>query len=107
MKILLDENIPKQLKSDFRDFEIFTVRDKRWDGVKNGVLLTLMLENNFDALITFDKNLQHQQNFSKYSITVFVLTASINTYKELTKLSSKIKALIEKGNVPIGPIILK
>ena len=106
MRILLDENIPRQLKSDFRDFKIFTVRDKGWDGVKNGVLLGLMLENNFDALITFDKNLQHQQNFLKYSITVFVLNAPINTYKELTKLSPQIKDLIIKGNVPIGPIVI-
>jgi hypothetical protein len=34
-----------------------------------------MVAAKFDALLTFDKNLQHQQNFSKYSITVFVLTA--------------------------------
>lgn len=107
MRILLDENIPRQLKSDFRDLEIFTVRDKGWEGVKNGVLLGLMLENNFDALITFDKNLQHQQNFSKYSITVFVLNSSINTYIELTKLTPQIKDLIYKGNLPSGPLIIK
>lgn len=107
MRILLDENIPRQLKSDFRDFEIFTVRDKGWEGVKNGVLLGLMLENNFDALITFDKNLQHQQNFSKYSIAVFVLNSSINTYIELTKLTPQIKDLINKGNLQSGPLIIK
>lgn len=71
MRILLDENIPRQLKSDFRDFEIFTVRDKGWEGVKNGVLLSLMLENNFDALITFDKNLQHQKKLFKVLYSSF------------------------------------
>ena len=36
-----------------------------------------MLENGFDALITFDKNLQYQQNFSKYPLHVIVLTLSL------------------------------
>jgi hypothetical protein len=39
-----------------------------------------MLENGFQALLTFDKNLQHQQNFQQYTITVFVLSAPNNTF---------------------------
>ncbi len=70
MLLLLDENLPKRLKIDFKEHEIYTVRDKGWNGIKNGELLKLLLENNFDALLTFVKNLQHQQNFIKYSITV-------------------------------------
>lgn len=66
MKLLLDENLPKRLKSDFPEHEIFTVREKGWNGIKNGPLLQLMLDKGFHALLTFDKNLQHQQNFSKY-----------------------------------------
>jgi predicted nuclease of predicted toxin-antitoxin system len=76
MRLLLDENLPKRLKSDFSNHEVFTVREKEWNGIKNGELLPLMLADNFDALLTFDKNLQHQQNFSKYPIAVLVLTAS-------------------------------
>ncbi len=70
MRLLLDENLPKRLKLDFPEHEIFTVRDKGWNGIENGELLKLLLENSFDALLTYDKNLQHQQNFLKFSITV-------------------------------------
>ena len=63
MKLLLDENLPKRLKNDFPEHEVFTVRDKGWNSVKNGELLGLMLTENFDVLITFDQNLEHQQNF--------------------------------------------
>lgn len=63
MRLLLDENLPKRLKLDFREHEIFTVRDKQWNGFKNGELLKILLDNSFDALLTYDKNLQHQQNF--------------------------------------------
>jgi hypothetical protein len=106
MRLLLDENLPKRLKLDFPEHEIFTVRDKQWNGFKNGELLKLLLDNSFDALLTYDKNLQHQQNFSKYTITVFVLTAPINQYKELTKLSPKVKAYLNSGHLPVGPVII-
>jgi hypothetical protein len=53
MKLLLDENLPKRLKLDFPQHEIFTVRDKGWNGIKNGHLLDLLLENKFDALSRF------------------------------------------------------
>lgn len=107
MRLLLDENLPKRLKLDFPEHEVFTVRDKEWNGVKNGELLKLMLEDNFDVLLTFDKNLQHQQNFSKYTITVFVLTAHINTYSELTKLSDQINNHLKSGKLALGPIIIQ
>ncbi len=107
MRLLLDENLPKRLKTDFADHEIYTVRDKGWNGVKNGQLLQLMTENGFHALLTFDKNLQHQQNFQKYTIAVFVLSALNNTYPELTKLSPKIHEHLNKVTLPVGPIVIK
>lgn len=107
MRLLLDENLPKRLKNDFDDHEIYSVRDKGWNGIKNGQLLQLMVENDFHALLTFDKNLQHQQNFQKYTITVFVLSAFNNTYPELTKLSSKVHEYLNKEVLPVGPIIIK
>lgn len=106
MRLLLDENLPKRLRQDFSEHEIYTVRDKQWNGIKNGELLELLLENSFDALLTYDKNLQHQQNFSKYTITVFVLTAKINQYMELTKLTPKIKEYLKEVKMPVGPIII-
>ena len=43
MRLLLDENLPKRLKTDFAEHEIYTVRDKGWNGIKNGQLLQLMV----------------------------------------------------------------
>ena len=34
MKLLLDENLPKRLKKDFPEHEIFTVADKGWNSRK-------------------------------------------------------------------------
>ncbi len=67
MKLLLDENLPKKLKLDFREYEIYTIREKGWNGKSNGELLRVMLEEGFEVLLTFDKNLQHQQKFRQVS----------------------------------------
>ncbi len=96
MKLLLDENLPKRLKEDFPGHEIFIVGDKDWNSRKNGELLELMLAENFDVLITFDRNLEHQQNFGKYPLAVFVLMAENNTYRILSKLVPGIKSTLEK-----------
>jgi hypothetical protein len=56
--------------------------------------LELLTENKFDALLTFDKNLQYQQNFTKYTIAVIVLDASDNSYATLKDLVPKIKNVL-------------
>ena len=107
MKLLLDENLPKRPKFLFPNHQVFTVREKQWNGIKNGKLLSLMQDENFDALLTFDKNMEHQQNFTKYPIAVFVLTGSINTYGEMGKLVPKIEAFLASTPLPSGTIEIK
>jgi len=36
MLLLLDENLPKRLKQDFPGHLVFTVKDRGWNGLKNG-----------------------------------------------------------------------
>jgi hypothetical protein len=107
MRLLPDENLPKRLKLNFPEHEIYTVHDKDWNGIKNGGLLKLLINNSFDALLTFDKNLQHQQNFLKYTMTVFVLSASINSYDGLTKFTIKVKEYSSKKPLPAGAFVTK
>jgi predicted nuclease of predicted toxin-antitoxin system len=106
MKLLLDENLPKRLKQEFKEQEVYTVAEKGWSGISNGELLALLIENNFDALITFDKNLQYQQNFSKYPVIVIVLNAPDNTYLTLKQLVHKVEEVLKTDLSP-GPIEVK
>jgi hypothetical protein len=64
--------------------------------------MRLMVADHFDALLTFDKNLQHQQNFNKYTIPVLVLNASSNTYLILKELVPKIKEALSGDLKPGG-----
>ena len=99
MKILLDENLPRKLKTDFgSDFEVKTARDMDWLGKKNGELLGLIVLNGFDFFVTIDKNLRHQQNLSKFNITIFLLLAPDNRITTLQKLIEKVKEKIKNKN---------
>lgn len=42
MRLSLDENLPKRLKQDFPEHEVYPVRDNAWNGIKNGLLLKLV-----------------------------------------------------------------
>jgi len=101
MKLLLDENLPRKLKQDFHDYEIFTVREQGWNGRTNGELLKLMVADKFEVLITFEKNLEHQQNFEKYPLSVIVLTAVSNQYIHLHSLVDHIKQTLRHPAIGI------
>ncbi len=100
MKILLDESLPRKLRNDFDvDHEVWTVRDIGWHGKKNGEILKLMIENNFELFVTVDRNLQYQQNLERLSITIFVLCAVDNRRETLRKLIPKLFDKIAEGNL--------
>ena len=100
MKILLDENLPKQLKVDFgSEYDVATVRDMGWLGKKNGELLKLIVSNNFDYFVTIDKNLRHQQNLDNIELKIFLLLAINNRRETLQALVEKIKSKITEGNL--------
>ena len=97
MKILLDENLPKKLKLDFgEDLNVTSVREMNWQGKKNGELLNLMTLAEFDAFITSDKNIRHQQNIERFPVKIFILDAKNNKHQTLQALIPKLKKLLSK-----------
>lgn len=85
MKILLDENLPKQLRRNLPEQEVKTVGEMGWAGFKNGKLLALA-EPNFDVFLTMDRNLPFQQSLRNRSIVVIVLVAFDNELPSLLPL---------------------
>ena len=65
MKLLLDENLPHQVRLELPGHDVFTVAYMGWGGVENGELLRQAAAAGFDALLTNDRGLEYQQNFRR------------------------------------------
>lgn len=89
MRILLDENVPVQLKAVFRGHLVKSVNDSDvgWKNIKNGLLLAGM-EGRFDLLVTADRNMFAQQNLFGRNICILVLPA--NRRNDVLALSDRI-----------------
>ena len=85
MRILLDESLPRPLAGLLPEHEVRSVAAMGWAGKRNGELLQLAASD-FDALLTADQNLEHQQNVGALPIAVIVLVAPTNRIESLRPL---------------------
>lgn len=85
MRVLLDECLPRRLKSRPTGHEVQTVPEAGWAGKKNGELL-ILLAGRFDAFVTIDKNLVYQQNLASVPFGVVALNARSNRLSDLEPL---------------------
>ena len=95
MKLLLDESAPRRLALSFPEsFTIRTVQDMGWAGTANGLLLSLAAAEGFDALVTVDRGIEHQQNVSTLPIPVIIMLAPRNRLAELQPLVPYVASLL-------------
>ncbi len=92
MRIILDENLPKALKRYLSTYEVTTVQEQGWAGIKNGELIARIDEVN-DVFITSDKNLKYQQNLTGRKIAIIELPT--NRLKLLETITDKVLREIE------------
>jgi predicted nuclease of predicted toxin-antitoxin system len=86
MKLLLDENLPHQLRRELPGHDCFTVAYMGWAGIENGELLALAASEGFEALITKDADLQYEQNLKDPPMAVVVLRAASNDLDDIRPL---------------------
>ena len=94
MKILIDECLPRQLKQALTEHDVKTVPQMGWAGKKNGELLRLVT-GTFDVFITFDKQMEYQQNLKNLSIGIIVLAAKKNRLDFLLPLMPAVQIALE------------
>ena len=86
MRVLLDENLPRQLARELIGHDAKTVPQMQWAALKNGALLAAMANAGFDALLTMDKNLTKQQRISDLPFGIVVVRARDNQLPTLLPL---------------------
>ena len=85
MKLLIDENLPHQMRLELPGHDVYTVAYIGWGGIENGELLRRAAGAGFDALVTNDRGLEYQQNLSALPVAV---EPSVATARRTTKTSS-------------------
>lgn len=96
-RVLFDENLPGQLRGDLPGLEVVTVAEAGWRGVKNGELLRLA-EASFDAFLTGDRSLPHQQTVAKLSLGVVVLRIGNTKLDALREQATRIAEALNAVN---------
>jgi len=86
MKLLLDENLPHDLRHELSQHDTYTVQYMGWTGVKNGLLLARAAASGFDAMVTMDSGVPYQQNLATLPLAVIVLSAPSNDIDDLLPL---------------------
>lgn len=86
MKLLLDENLPQQLRHELPGHECVTVGYMGWAGVKNGALLALAAAQGIDALLTKDGGLRYEQNLATLPVAVVAIRAASNDIEDIRPL---------------------
>jgi hypothetical protein len=96
VRVLLDEQIPRQRAAELTGHDVATVQQQGWAGVTNGELLRRAAAQGFDVLLTADQNLEFQQNLSRAGLGVLVVVAPSNALEDLLPLVPGILAALPK-----------
>lgn len=96
MRVLLHENLDWRLIRDFDvNFQVTAVSRLGWKGKRNGELLQQATAA-FDAPVTMDNGIEHQQNLSKYTIGVIIISARSNRLKDVQPAMLRVNQVLRE-----------
>jgi hypothetical protein len=103
MRVLLDECVPRRLRTLFLGHDIRTVPEMGWAGIKNGRLFTLVNSQQFVVFLTVDQNIKFQQNLANIRFAIVLLIGSTNRFADLAPLAPS--ALRAMATIKVGQLV--
>ena len=94
MRVLLDESVPRDLAQYLSGHDIDTVTGIGWAGLANGELLE-RATSVYQAFVTMDASLPHQQVLSRFAIGVVLIRARSNRIEDLEPLVPDVLTTLE------------
>ena len=94
MRVLLDENLPRDLVTELAGHQVTTVQASGWSGRKNGEILR-SAHGLLDALVTMDRGVQYQQNLTNLRLSLLIIRAPSNRMIHLKPLVDSILRALE------------
>ncbi len=99
MKLYLDENLSpkfrKLLKSD--QLIVITFQYMGWQGKKNGELITLLKEHDFDGVITSDKLMYSDDQLRSEGLHFFLIQSALDTPEARTPLFIRLNEFLSES----------
>jgi hypothetical protein len=95
VKIVLDHNVPKKLRSTLPDHTVSTAKEMDWAELENGDLLRASEAEGFDVMVTCDQNICYQQNLTSRNLALVVLDT--NNWRILRRNSRLIAEAVERA----------
>jgi hypothetical protein len=83
MRVLLDECVPRKLKSSLTGHECRTVPEEGMAGKRNGELLALAEKAGFDVFLSVDRGIEFQQNLQSRRVSVLLVHARSSRLADL------------------------
>jgi len=100
--VLLDECVPRKLKSELPGHDVRTVTEMGWAGIKNGPLLRCAAQE-FDVFLTVDQGVEYQQNLFGLDLAIVVMVAATNDIDDVRLLMPRVRETL--GSASPGSII--
>ncbi|MEZ6235350.1 MAG: hypothetical protein R3B68_14270 [Phycisphaerales bacterium] len=111
MRVLLDHCVPRLLGALLEGHEVQTAAERGWDELRNGELLRAAAAKGFEAMVTVDTGIVHQQRRDSLPLAVVVVRSRSNRVVDLHPLVPEIiraiqqcpaKGFVEVGGLPRG-----
>lgn len=96
MKVLLDENLPYDLRHFLAGHDVFTVSYMGWKSVENGDLLLSAGQAGFDVMITLDSGVQYEQHLLELPVAVLIIKCKSSKIDDLRMLVPKILSALTR-----------
>lgn len=94
MRILLDHCVDIRFKPLLAGHDVAHTKEMGWETLNNGALLDSAEATGFEVFITVDKNLRHQQNLSRRSLSVVTLASRFTGLDDIQLLVPQVLQLL-------------
>jgi predicted nuclease of predicted toxin-antitoxin system len=107
MRVLLDNCVDTRVKAHLQGHDVVHCIDLGWEAMTNGNFLASAERLGFQAIVTVDKNMRHQQNFAGRNLSLIVLNSTFVAYRHLLPLLPTMQMRLDGGVSPGAVIVLE
>lgn len=106
MRVLLDNNVNRDFVRLVQGHELIHARTLGWGELANGDLIATAEAENFDVLITADKQMQYQQSIAGRRIAILVLNSRFIKWSHIAPLAPLVQQNLDSGVEPGAFIVI-